>query len=584
MEFFVSQTSDLRFTISKKGLPAFLFEAASAVEAGEVARAEALLTLQAEDEIRAISETDPSRTDAAFLLATLLSKIEQPERAESWYRQVFQQKPHALILFELANLARSRGRISEALEHARRAVELAPHSPELRSSLAGLLIQAGWASQGIALLGHVVETSPSAVLHSKYLWHLHHAETLDRTFLSDEHRRWGKLHAPLSQARTSHGNDPDPDRRLRVGYLSPDFCGHSVAYFFEPLLEGHDARQVETFGYGHVACQDVVTQRLQARFHHYRNIRPLPDQDVLRLIEQDRIDILVDLAGHTGDNGLAVLARRPAPVQVSFLGYPDTTGMAQIGYRFTDPWADLPDAQGFHTEQLVPLASGFICYRPPHFAPEVGPLPALDKGCVTFGSFNHSGKINPGLLDLWAEVLRALPGSRLLLKFEGGDDGPIRQRYLDQFEGRKVKAERITILGRRGVLEHWELYHQVDIGLDTFPYHGTTTTCEALWMGVPSVTLVGRHHASRVGLSLLSRCGLQVFAAQTPAEYVAKAVAFAKEPDNLAVIRKSLRHMMRTGSLCDAKAYGRDVEAAYRQMWRTWCLTQNTEPRIQNSE
>ncbi len=447
MEFFVSPTSDLKFTISKKGLPAFLFEAASAVEAGEVARAAALLTGQAEDQIRAIPEEDPRRTDAAFMLATLLARIEQPDRAESWYGQVLQHRPHPLIHFELANLARSRGRISEALDQGQRAVELSPNSPELKASLAGLLIQAGCTPQGIELLGRVAQTSASPALHSKYLWHLHHAEVLDRASIFEEHRRWGRLHAPLHRARTSHENEPDPDRRLRIGYLSPDFCGHSVAYFFESLLDGHNTQQVETFGYGNVACQDVVTQRLETKFHHYRNIRPLSDQDVVRLVEQDRVDILVDLAGHTGDHRLSVMACRPAPVQVSFLGYPDTTGMAQIDYRFTDAWADLPDAQGFHTEQLVPLASGFICYRPPGFAPEVGSLPALDKGFVTFGSFNTNGKINPGILDLWAEVLRALPDSRMLLKFEGGDDGPVRQRYLDQFESRKIEARRIMILG-----------------------------------------------------------------------------------------------------------------------------------------
>ena len=311
----------------------------------------------------------------------------------------------------------------------------------------------------------------------------------------------------------------------------------------------------------------------------------LTDPEVVQLIEQDRIDVLVNLAGHTGDNRLAVMAHKPAPLQVSFMGYPDTTGMAQVDYRFTDRWADLVDAQGFHTEQLMWLQSGFICYRPPGFAPAVGPLPALDKGFVTFGSFNNNGKINAHVLDLWAQVLRAVPRSRVLLKFEGGDDGPVQQHYMDELSRRGISPDRITIVGRRPVLEHWDLYNQVDIALDTFPYHGTTTTCEALWMGVPSVTLVGKHHASRVGLSLLARTGLETFAAATPAEYVAKAAAYAGELDNLAVIRRSLRHMMQASPLCDAKAHARDVEAAYRMMWRTWCgtRTQNAERRTHGS-
>jgi predicted O-linked N-acetylglucosamine transferase (SPINDLY family) len=578
MEFFVSPTSDLKFTISKKGLPALLFEAASAVEAGEVARAVALLTDRVEDQVRRIPEDDPARPDAAFMLATLLSRTEQPDKAEPWYQEVLRTRPHALIYFELGNLARSRGQLSQALEYQRKAVEHSPDSDELRVVLADHLIKVGRNDEGIELLRRVVEQRPDAIHHSKYLWHLHQGQTLDRASIFEEHRRWGRLHAPRHLARAWHENEPDPDRRLRVGYLSPDFCGHSVAYFFESLLDGHDPRQVETFGYGNVACQDVVTDRLAGKFHRYCNIRRLADPEVVQLIEQDRIDVLVDLAGHTGDNRLTVMAHKPAPVQVSFLGYPDTTGMAQVDYRFTDRWADQADAQGFHTEQLVWLQSGFICYRPPGFAPAVGPLPALDKGFVTFGSFNNNGKINTHVLDLWAQVLREVPRSRVLLKFEGGDDGPVRQHYTDELSRRGISPDRIAIVGRRPVLEHWDLYNQVDIGLDTFPYHGTTTTCEALWMGVPSVTLVGKHHASRVGLSLLARTGLEAFAAATPAEYVAKAAAYAGELDNLAVIRQSVRHMMQASPLCDAKAHARDVEAAYRMMWRTWCGTGSQRP------
>jgi predicted O-linked N-acetylglucosamine transferase (SPINDLY family) len=577
MDFFIGERSDLKFTISKKGLPAFLFEAASAVEAGDVVRATAILNDRALDQIRRIPEPDPARVDAAFMVATLLSRTEQPDKAEPWYQEVLRHRPHALVHLELGNLAYSRGRVSAALEHHRRALEMSPESPELHAVLADDLIKDGRAKEGIDQLRRRVEQSPDRLTHSKYLWHLHQGETLDRASLFEEHRRWARLHAPLYLAQTSHRNRPDPDRRLRIGYLSPDFCGHSVAFFFESLLDGHDPQQVETFGYGNVACQDAVTERLQGKFHQYRNIRPLADAEVARLIEEDRIDILVDLAGHTGDNRLAVMARKPAPVQVSFLGYPDTTGMAQVDYRFTDPWADLPDAQSFYTEQLVRLPSGFICYRPPSFAPPVGSSPAQEKGFVTFGCFNNNGKITAGIMALWAEVLRTLPESRLLLKFEGGDDGPVRQHYLDELAGRGIGPERVTILGRRPVIEHLALYNQVDIGLDTFPYHGTTTTCEALWMGVPSVTLVGSHHASRVGLSLLARVGLEVFAAATPAEYVAKAVAFARQGDHLGTIRRSLRALMRASPLCNAKAHARDVEAAYRTLWRAWC-----EDRIRN--
>jgi len=586
LEFFIGENKALKFTLSKKGLPGFLFEAASAIKVGAVDRAKAILTEPAIDEVRRIAREDPVFADAAFLLAVLLSKTEQLERAEPWYQKVAQRRSHPMVYFELANLARAQGRWSQAVAYQRQAVDLAPQSPELSVVLADYLIRAGSAPQGIEILRRIVDAALDRTTHSKVLWHLHQAQTLDQTSLFKEHRRWAELHAPLRLARTSHDHDPDPDRRLRVGYISPDFCGHSVAYFFESLLDGHDPHHVETFGYGHVTHQDVVTERLQGKFGHYRNICGTDDQAVVRQIEQDRIDVLVDLAGHTGDNRLAVLACKPAPVQVSFLGYPDTTGMEQIDYRFTDVWADLPEAQRFYTEELIRLPSGFICYRPPGFAPAVGLLPALKNGFLTFGSFNNNGKINAHVLDLWAQVLYCLPTSRLLLKFEGGDDGEVRQHYLDELVQRGVDASRVQIVGRRSVLEHLDLYNQVDIGLDTFPYHGTTTTCEAMWMGVPTVTLVGEHHASRVGLSLLTRVGLEVFAAATDHDYVSKAVAFAREPDNLVVIRRSLRNMMQASPLCDAKAYTRDVEAAYRTMWRAWCDSpiRNQKSKIKKEE
>ncbi|HEC04157.1 MAG TPA: hypothetical protein ENI81_11545, partial [Phycisphaerales bacterium] len=368
-----------------------------------------------------------------------------------------------------------------------------------------------------------------------------------------------------------HDNTIDPDRRLRIGYISPDFCGHSVSYFFEPILEAHDAEAVEVYGYGDVSCPDQVTEELKVKFGHYRNICGLRDQEVAKMIEQDKIDILVDLAGHTSGNRLGVMARKPAPVQVTYLGFPDTTGMGQIDYRLTDETADPPDAQRFHTEKLVFLPGGFLCYKPPGFAPPVNSLPAIEKGCFTFGSFNNNCKIQPDMMRLWAEILKRRESSRLLLKFGGGDDPAVRDHYLREFESFGISRERVDICGRKPTIEHFRMYGRVDMALDTYPYNGTTTTCEAMWMGVPTLSLAGKAHASRVGLSILSRMGLGDFATSTPAEYVEKAVAFSGELDNLAKIRASLRSMMFNSPLCDKKRFTKSLEAAYRAMWRQWC-------------
>jgi protein O-GlcNAc transferase len=297
------------------------------------------------------------------------------------------------------------------------------------------------------------------------------------------------------------------------------------------------------------------------------------------LIERDQIDILVDLAGHVGDNRLLVMARKPAPIQVTYLGYPDTTGLAAIDYRLTDVIADPPDlgAQRFYTEELAFLPDGFLCYRPPDFAPVIAPLPAEKAGFVTFGSFNNNCKINPTVTDLWAQVLRANANSRLLLKLKGGDDTSIRDRYLDLFEKAGLGRARVDIQGWKSPDEHLQTYAQMDIALDTYPYNGTTTTCEALWMGVPTVSLLGECHPSRVGLSILTRLGLEFFVASTPREYVAKATALATNLPALAQIRRTMRARIAASGLCYAKGFAARVEAAYRQMWRRWC--QSGAPR-----
>lgn len=570
LEFFISKNSSLQFVVPKAALPSFLLEAGNAVRVGEVSKARQLLDERAVRSIEQMPADDPGRMDALFMLAVLFAKIGRVEKAEHFYKEILESRPHALVLFELANICRDTGRLSEAVRYQEQAVELSPDSPELWTTLGEYLIRLGRTGEGLDLLRKAVETSPDKVNHSKYLWHLHHSTGIDREQLFEEHKRWARIHAPAELARVSHDNVADPDRRLRVGYVSPDFCGHSVAYFFESILDAHDKGTFEVYGYGDVSCPDQITEELKLKFDHYRNICGLTDRRVAGLIEQDRIDILVDLAGHTSGNRLGVLARKPAPVQVTYLGFPNTTGMDQVDYRLTDELADPPGAEELHTEKLVFLPRGFLCYKPPGFAPPVEPLAALKKGCFTFGSFNNNCKIQPEMMELWARILSRKEDSRLLLKFGGGDDQAVRDHYLGEFERLGISRQRVEIYGRKPTVEHFGMYNQVDIALDTFPYNGTTTTCEAAWMGVPTISLVGQTHASRVGLSILTRIGLQDFASSTPAEYVEKAVAFSGELKNLAKIRSSLRSMMFNSPLCDKKTFTKGLEAAYRRMWRRW--------------
>ncbi len=553
-------------------LPQFLARANAAADAGRIEEAIRLLDDDAVEFAREIVENDPSRAFVIYALATVFRKTGQLDKAEQWYKKILKGGQDNSACNELGTICRAQGRLSEAIQYRRKALQAYPDDAGVCNNLARDLIQAGEIKEGFDLLRKSVERAPEhADIRSNFLNHLHHLPDLDPQVLFDEHEQWGRLHAPPTLARVSHNNPADPDRRLRVGYISPDFRTHSVAYFFEPLLDGHDRRNVEVYGYGNVTFPDRMTERLKRKFDHYRNVRGLRDETVARIIEQDRIDILVELAGHSDGNRLLVLARKPAPIQVTYLGYPDTTGIQAVDYRLTDDLADSPQSQQFHTEKLVFLPDGFLCYRPPDFAPPVASPPAARKGYITFGSFNNSCKINPLIIALWAQILNAQPGSRLLLKFRAGDDQQVRERYFRRFERLGIPRDRVHIYGFKPAVEHLQLYGEVDIALDTYPYNGTTTTCDALWMGVPVISLVGECHVSRVGLSILTRVGLEFFAASTHQDYIDRAAALAAKPHALVKMRASMRQRMLAGRLCDANGFARSVETAYRKMWQRWC-------------
>jgi predicted O-linked N-acetylglucosamine transferase (SPINDLY family) len=305
----------------------------------------------------------------------------------------------------------------------------------------------------------------------------------------------------------------------------------------------------------------------------WRYIGSLDDERACAIIQADAIDILVDLSGHTAGNRLPLFTHKPAPIQVTYLGYPDTTGIDAINYRLTDEWADPPGhTEEFHTEKLVHLPDGFLCYQPPRPCPQVSPPPMLRDGIVTFGSFNNLAKVSRTLVGHWAAILTAVPYSRLLLKSKGLSANGSREQMRQQFRDHGINAERIELVGwTSDRIDHMNLYRKVDIALDTFPYNGTTTTCEALWMGVPVMTLAGPVHVSRVGSSLLHAVGLTEMIAQSPSEYVRKAVALAGDTLRLASLRSTLRDRMQASPLTDAQRIAGAVEAAFRNMWQHIC-------------
>jgi predicted O-linked N-acetylglucosamine transferase (SPINDLY family) len=360
---------------------------------------------------------------------------------------------------------------------------------------------------------------------------------------------------------------------LRVAVLSPDLRQHSCAYFLEPLVRHLPPAEFELYLYHDHFREDAVSERLRKHAAVWRNFLGKPPREVERTIRADAPDILVDLAGHTGmTNRLPLFARRLAPVQITYLGYPDTTGVPAMDYRFTDARADPPgDADRFATEKLVRFAPTAWAYQPPAEAPDPREAARPRNTPPTFGSFSNLAKITDSTLALWARLLATAPEARLLLKGHGLDEPDTKAAWLARLARAGLPADRLELVGRLAdPAAHLALYRRVDVALDTFPYHGTTTTCEALWMGVPVVTVTGANHVARVGASLLTHCGLSELVASDEAGYIATAVALAGDPERLAGLRRTMRDRLNAAPLTDYKGFARSVEAAYRAMWRDW--------------
>ena len=519
----------------------------------------------------------PDFPEAHYNLGNALQAKGRFEEAIVAYRQAVALRPeYAEAHNNLGAALKETGRLGDAITAFRRAIALRPGLGQTYGNLGNTLWEQGMLDEAAAAYRQGVSLNPELPeLGSNLLFGLNYPPGLDAGAVADEHRRWGHRHGePLLALIEPHGNDANAERPLRIGYVSPDFRSHSVAFFLEGLLSCHAPAQVEVFCYASVARPDSVTDRLRALVPHWRDIARMSDEEAARAIRSDGIDILVDLAGHTADNRLPVFARKPAPIQVTWLGYSNTTGLTAMDYRLTDGIADPPAAtEHLHTERLIRLPDCAWCYRADGNAPPVSPLPVLQAGHITFGCFNAAPKITIPQLILWAGILRAVPDSRIIAKNRSFQDAAARQRVQSVLENEGIAPQRIDLAGYVPELAiHLGAYARVDIALDTFPYHGTTTTCEALWMGVPVVTLAGKTHASRVGASLLTTIGLRELIASTPEEYTQVATRLAADHPRLAELRHTMRERMRSSPLMDAPGFARRVECAYRDMWRRWCM------------
>jgi predicted O-linked N-acetylglucosamine transferase (SPINDLY family) len=372
-------------------------------------------------------------------------------------------------------------------------------------------------------------------------------------------------------------NAPDPDRPLRIGYVSGDFRSHSVAYYLLPLLEARDRDNYRILCFVNNPREDAVTDQFRALADDWISIRGLTDDQATDRVRAASVDVLVDLSGHTAANRLGVFARRAAPVQVSWLGYPNTTGLDSIDYRITDAIADPVGARADagYAETLYRLPGCFLCYCEDARSGAVAPPPSARNGYATFGSFNTLAKITDEVVAVWARILHAVPDARLLLKSQSLDQDSSRHAVHARFAARDIGPERVELMGLVAKEAHYQVYSRVDIALDTFPYNGTTTTCEALWMGVPVIGMQGHAHAGRVGATLLEHAGLGEFVTPDPAGYVALAQSLAADGERRAALRSSLRAHVGASPLMDKARFAARMEQAYRDMWRQWCASRS---------
>lgn len=478
---------------------------------------------------------------------------------------------------QLGNVHLAQRRFYEATDCFENAVTAKPTSVDAHNNLGVTCKERGLLSEAVAHFRRALEINPDCVnARSNLLSSLSYDPDTDCESLFEEHRRFGIIH---EQSRPPAGmvhHDRGLDRRLKIGYVSPDFRNHSVAFFLEPILRNHDRGAVETTCYAQVEQPDRRTVVFQSLADHWRNTVGMSATQLADAIRADRIDILVDLAGHTSGNRITVFAKNPAPIQVSYLGYGATTGLRAMDYRLTDAMADPVGTERYYTEQLIRLPGGFCCYQPPENAPPVAPAPVIKNGYVTFGSFNHLSKLSSEVIEAYSWILRKTPHSRLLLKNRAFHEPETCDRYQRKFAALGIEEERLELLGLTGAaVDHLKMYGRVDIALDTFPYTGATTTCEALWMGVPVVTLLGQSFVGRISASLLTQIGLTELITPSREAYLKTACLLANNPEVLVSLRGNLRSMMRESSLGDARGLTHHIESAYRSMWHRWCCEQD---------
>ncbi|MDX2117320.1 MAG: tetratricopeptide repeat protein [Planctomycetota bacterium] len=511
--------------------------------------------------------------------AHILGTMGNLDEAEARFRRVLTMRPgDANFTQGLIGVLLGRRLHAEIEQLCREGLARNPRDAKLITTLAYALTGLNRYDEAVELLEREAPNHPTDIfLYNQWCFNIHHVPDVSPRKVREVHEKFNDVLerlAPSQPVRFSQSRDPE--RRLRIGIVSPDLITNVVATFIEPVFTHRDAAQFELYAYMTRANEDHVTRRLREKTDVWRSVPGLTQRQLGDKLRDDRLDIVIDLCGHAKSFSLAALHLRPAPVQFTYLGYAGTTGVKAIDYRIVDSITDPPGESDTHAvERLVRLDPCFVCFTPPEGAPPVADRASdAPHAPLTFGSFNAVRKINQSVVALWSRLLRETPGSRLMLKAFDLKDAQTRARMMERFALEGIDRERVTLLEPTDdATSHLDAYRHIDIGLDPFPYNGTTTTCEAMWMGVPVVTLIGDRHAARVGASLLTVVGMHECIAQNPDEYIRLCRELATDAPRRTALRATLRERLRSSPLMDQPAFSRRFYAALRDAWRTWCTS-----------
>jgi len=526
---------------------------------------------EAGEAYRRALELTPENADLHFRYGNMLRMRGLMAQAGAQFQEVLRLEPGHVGALNNRGLALAEmGRLDEALACCREAIRLAPDSAMAHSNLGHDLKLAGQMREAIAAYRRATELEPgNAAYFSNLVYALHYTPGYSAEAIFEELRHYDESFVrPLRAAIRPHENDRNPERKLRIGYVTPEFRQHALGLYLMPLLERHDKAQFEIFCYADVAQPDSYTLRHRQCADQWRDTRGMSDEALAEAVRGDRIDILVDLHQHMGGNRLPLLARKPAPVQVGFAGYPNTSGVSAIDYRLTDPYLEPAEEAALPSmEKVLRLPRTWWCYQAATEVP-VNELPAGAAGHVTFGNLNNFCKHNEETYQLWAEVMRAVENSRLMLL---APEGMARDRTISYLVGQGIGAERVMFVGLAGLADYLKYYHQIDMGLDSFPYNGHMTSMDSFWMGVPVMSYIGTVPWGRGTWSQASNLGVPELVGRNPEEFVRLSSALAKDLPRLAELRRTLRRRMQDSPLMDAGGYARGIEAVYRQAWKQWC-------------